>query len=75
MPFSRLTLRTQKTTTHVVISSILLLFGLVFMSLQFFYAKSQQVVQAINYTQLRQLAETSGALAVEIDGELMTSGS
>ena len=72
MPFSRLTLRTQKTTTHVVASSILLLLGLVFMSLQFFYAKSQQVVQNINYTQLRQLAETSGALAVEIDGELMT---
>ncbi|MCA1634685.1 MAG: ATP-dependent zinc metalloprotease FtsH [Acidobacteria bacterium] len=72
MPFSRLTPRTQKLTTLVAAGITFLLMALVFGGLQFFYAKRQQAVQNINYTQLRQLAETSGALAVEIDGEMMT---
>ncbi len=71
MPFSRLTPRT-KTTTLVAVGSTLLLLVLVFLSLQLFFAESPTVVRDINYTQLRQMSETEGALSVEIEGETVT---
>jgi cell division protease FtsH len=62
----------QKTTTALTVGAGLLLLILAFVTLQVFYTKRQPIVQNINYTQLRQLSETAGALAVEIDGEMMT---
>jgi cell division protease FtsH len=72
MPFSRLLPRTQKTTTLVYIGAGLLLLILASVALQIIYTKRQPIVENINYTQLRQLSEAGGALAVEIDGEIMT---
>jgi cell division protease FtsH len=72
MPFSRLTPRTQKTTTLVAVGSGILLLGLVVLSQQLFFAEAPAVVRDINYTQLRQMSETAGALSVEIEGETMT---
>jgi cell division protease FtsH len=72
MPFSRLTPRTQKTTTLVAVGSGLLLLVLVFLSQQLFFAQAPAVVRDINYTQLRQMSEAAGVLSVEIEGETMT---
>ncbi|HST50913.1 MAG TPA: ATP-dependent zinc metalloprotease FtsH [Pyrinomonadaceae bacterium] len=70
MPLSRLIPRSQKKVKVVVGGALILLvavaaFGLVF-------KKSQPVVREINYTQLRELAETGGARSVNISGEDVT---
>src|SRR5437868_15138299 len=67
MPFSRLIPRPQKKSRVVAAVVLLLLvalavFGLVSRS-------SQPAVRDINYTQLRELAETGAARSVDISGE------
>ena len=71
MPFSRLTPRTQKTTSVVVaIALTLLLIAIV--GIQLLYSTPQPVVRSINYTELLGLAASSSAQSVRIDGELVT---
>ncbi|MBC7909868.1 MAG: ATP-dependent zinc metalloprotease FtsH, partial [Pyrinomonadaceae bacterium] len=68
-PLPRLTLRSQKTT--VILASGLLLL-LVFASISIIYNRQQPVVQKINYTQLRTLGESGGAVSLKIEGEQLT---
>lgn len=72
MPFSRLIPRSHKTVTTV--SAILLLFLLLLAGIGYdlLFKNQEQVVRDINYTQLRELAETGSASSVKIEGEVVT---
>src|SRR5437763_4997407 len=71
MPFSRLIPRSQKPGKAVVAAGLaLLVFALVAFGL--FYGKAQPVVRDINYTQLRELAESGGARSVKIVADEVT---
>ena len=67
MPFSRLTPRLQKKSRAVVTGALLLLVALAVFGL--ISRKTQPAVRDINYTQLRELAETGAARSVNISGE------
>ncbi len=72
MPFSRLTPRTQKTTSVVATSFITLLL-LTVVGIKVFHSIPQPVVRTINYTELLGLAAAaSSAQSVKIDGEMVT---
>src|SRR5947209_10015540 len=71
MPFSRLIPRSQKPGKAVVAAGLaLLVFALV--AFGRFYGKAHPVVRDINYTQLRELAESGGARSVKIVADEVT---
>lgn len=72
MPFSRLIPRTQKTVTTAAAILLLLLLLLVGVGYDLLFKSQAQVVRDINYTQLRELAETGSATSVKIEGEVVT---
>ena len=67
MPLSRLIPRPQKKSRAVVAVALLLLVALAVFGLV--SRRSQPAVRDINYTQLRELAETGAARSVNISGE------
>src|SRR5437764_12439545 len=67
MPFSRLIPRPQKKSRVVAAVVLLLLLALAVFGLV--SRSSQPAVRDINYTQLRELAETGAARSVNISGE------
>lgn len=71
MPSSRLTPRAQKTAQTVALGGLVLLL-LAVIGLEFYRYQTQTVVHSLQYPQMRALAETSGALSLTVDGELLT---
>jgi cell division protease FtsH len=71
MPFSRLIPRTQKMSTVVAAGALLLLL-LSLIAAVVIYRRPQTIVREINYSQMRELAETTNARAVKIEGEDVT---
>ncbi len=71
MPLPRLIPRTHKTGQLIALSGTLVLL-LTVLSLQIFYAAPETVVQDINYTQLRAIGESGGAISLSVEGELLT---
>jgi cell division protease FtsH len=72
MPFSRLLPRTQKANV-VGFCALGILVLLAAVGFQIFNSTKQPVINHINYTQLRELAEAGvGAATVKIDGELVS---
>ncbi|HVF28595.1 MAG TPA: AAA family ATPase, partial [Pyrinomonadaceae bacterium] len=71
MPLPRLIPRTHKTGQLIALSATLVLL-LTVLSIQIFYAQPETVVQEINYTQLRTIGETGGAISLSVEGELLT---
>src|SRR5919199_699458 len=67
MPFSRMIPRPQKKSRVVAAGLLLLLLALAVVGLV--SRNSQTPVRDINYTQLRELAETGAARSVNISGE------
>ena len=74
MPFSRLIPRTQKAYMSVTAAALALAALFAVVGFQIFQHKRQPVINHINYTQLRELAETGGAAAavVRVEGELVS---
>ena len=71
MPLPRLIPWTHKTGQLIALSATLVLL-LTVLSLQIFYAAPETVVQDINYTQLRAIGESGGAISLSVEGELLT---
>ncbi|HYO62748.1 MAG TPA: ATP-dependent zinc metalloprotease FtsH [Pyrinomonadaceae bacterium] len=71
MPLPRISPRSSKTTTTVAVS-ILLAVLLAVIGYELFYQGSPTVVRHIDYTQLRTLGDTSAALSLNIEGELLS---
>ncbi|MGI8567225.1 MAG: ATP-dependent zinc metalloprotease FtsH [Pyrinomonadaceae bacterium] len=71
MPLPRLIPWTHKTGQLIALSATLVLL-LTVLSLQIFYAAPETVVQDINYTQLRAIGESVGAISLSVEGELLT---
>ena len=73
MPFSRLLPRTQKANTVGFSALAVLVALLAVVGFQIFHAAKVPAINHINYTQLRELAETgAGATAVKIEGEMVS---
>ncbi len=72
MPLPRLIPRSQKQNVAVAVSFITLAVVLALAGVKLFSQQELPTIQAINYTQLREIAETSNALSVKIEGELVT---
>jgi len=72
MPFSRLIPRTQRSAA-VTLGALLAGLALMALLAYGYLSSSQQaLVQSINYTQLRELAEAGGVSAVKVEGEVIT---
>ncbi|MGB8509254.1 MAG: ATP-dependent zinc metalloprotease FtsH [Pyrinomonadaceae bacterium] len=72
MPLSRLIPRTQKSGAVVATSAGFLIVLLAYLSFAYFFQQKQPLIQSINYTQLRELADSANASTVKIDGETVT---
>ena len=69
MPLPRMIPRSQKASMATVIALLLLLASIAFHN---FYQTHQQVVQKINYSQLRAIGEAAAAATLSIEGEVLT---
>lgn len=68
-PLRKSSIRSRRTT---IITSMVALIGLVLTVAIILYQRSQPVIQKINYSQLYNVAQTTGGLALVIEGETLT---